>query len=133
MTRTRTGLVLDEMFSPVIAAALRDLGHELVAIAERRELRAMTDDELFAWATARGWWLLTENVKDSRPILLRALQSGVPCTGILYASGRSFPRSRKNPGPLTEALHHWLETGPPDTPLTEDWLQLSLSRSDLDG
>jgi|HubBroStandDraft_6_1064221.scaffolds.fasta_scaffold681210_2 hypothetical protein len=65
MTRTRTGLVLDEMFSPAIAAALRDLGHEVVAITERGELRAMTDDELFAWTTARGRWLLTETSKTS--------------------------------------------------------------------
>jgi hypothetical protein len=122
MTRARAGLVLDEMFSPAIAAALRDLGHEVVAIAERGELRAMKDEELFAWATARGWWLLTENVKDFRPILLRALQSDVPATGILYTSGRSFPRSRKNPGPLIEALRTWLEAGPPDSPLIEDWL-----------
>jgi hypothetical protein len=93
----------------------------------------VTDDELFAWVTARGWWLLTGNVKDFRPILLRALQSDVPCTGIRSTSGRTFPRSRKNPGPLIEALHNWLETGPPDTPLTEDWLQLSLSRPDLGG
>ena len=122
MTRARTGLVLDEMFSPAIAAALRDFGHEVVAVAERGELRAMSDEELFAWATARGWWLLTENVKDFRPILLRALQSDLPGTGILYTSSRSFPRSRKNPGPLIEALRDWLETGPPDSPLTEDWL-----------
>jgi predicted nuclease of predicted toxin-antitoxin system len=75
MSRAASGLVLDEMFSPAIAAALRDRGHEVVAVAERGELRAMTDDEVFAWATARGWWLATENVKDYQPILLRALQS----------------------------------------------------------
>ena len=115
-------VVLDEMFSPAIAAALRNLGHEVVAVAERGELRAMTDDEVLAWAIGRGWWLVTENVKDFRPILLRALQSEAPCTGILYTSSRSFPRSRKNPGPLIEPLHQWLEAGPPDAPLTEDWL-----------
>jgi Domain of unknown function (DUF5615) len=116
------GLVLDEMFSPAIAAALRDLGHEVVAVAERGDLRAMTDDEVFAWATTRGWWLLTENVKDYRPILLRALVSETPCTGVLYTSSRTLPRSRKNPGPLIEALHAWLREGPPEAPLTEDWL-----------
>ena len=115
-------LVLDEMFSPAIAAALRDLGHDVVAVAERGELRAMSDDEVFSWATAQGRWLLTENVKDFRPILLRVLQSEAPGTGILYTSSRAFPRSRKNPGPLIQALHTWLCAGPPDSPLTEDWL-----------
>jgi hypothetical protein len=125
MSRAASGLVLDEMFSPAIAAALRDRGHEVVAVAERGELRAMTDDEVFAWATARGWWLVTENVKDYRPILLRALQSETRCAGILYASSRTFPRSRKNPGPLIQALHEWLSAGPPEPPLTEDWLLLA--------
>ena len=36
-------------------------------------------------------WLLTENVKDFRPILLRALQADTAITGILYTSSRAFP------------------------------------------
>jgi hypothetical protein len=115
-------LVLDEMFSPAIAAALRDLGHDVIAVAERNDLRAMTDEEVFAWATVQRRWLLTENVKDFRPILLRALEAGTSITGILYTSSRAFPRSRKNPGPLIQAIHTGLLDGPPETPLTEDWL-----------
>lgn len=122
---TRRGasrLLLDEMFSPAIAAALRDLGHDVLAVAESGELRAKTDQDLFAWATTHGRWLLTENVKDFRPILLRTLQTDTPPTGILYTSSRSFPRSRKNPGPMIHALDAWLKPGPPAAPLTEDWL-----------
>jgi uncharacterized protein DUF5615 len=118
----RARLILDEMFSPAIAAALRDLGCDVIAVAERGELRAMTDEEVFAWATSAGRWLLTENVKDFRPILLRALQAGAGTTGILCTSNRAFPRSRKNPGPLIQAVHAWMLTGPPEPPLTEDWL-----------
>jgi hypothetical protein len=118
-------LVLDEMFSPAIAAALRDLGHDVIAVAERAELRAMTDGELFAWAASEGRWLLTENVKDFRPILLRAMQGDAGTTGILCTSSRTFPRSRKNPGPLIEAVDAWLCGGPPERPLTEDWLSPS--------
>jgi predicted nuclease of predicted toxin-antitoxin system len=117
-----TRLVLDEMFSPAIAAALRDLGHDVIAAAERSDLRAMSDEEVFAWAAAQRRWLLTENVKDFRPILLRALQAGTSTTGILYTSNRAFQRSRKNPGPLIQAIHGWLLDGPPEAPLTEDWL-----------
>ncbi|MGH3158093.1 MAG: hypothetical protein ACRDNF_16160 [Streptosporangiaceae bacterium] len=32
-------LLLDEMFSPIIAAALRDLGHDVTAVAEQPGLR----------------------------------------------------------------------------------------------
>jgi hypothetical protein len=74
-------LLLDEMFSPAIAAALRDLDHDVIAVAERTEMRAMSDEEVFTWAASQGRWLLTENVKDFRPILLRALQADTSVTG----------------------------------------------------
>jgi hypothetical protein len=118
-------LVLDEMFAPTIAAALRDLGYDVVAVAERPELRAMTDADVFNLASAEGRWLLTENVKDFRPILLRALQANAVVTGVIFTSSRAFQRSRKNPGPLIQALHRWLLDGVPDAPVTEDWLQAS--------
>jgi hypothetical protein len=121
-------LVMDEMFSPTIAALLRDQGDDVIAVAERGELRAMNDEEVFAWATSQGRWLLTENVKDFRPILLRALQADTAVTGILFTSSRSFPRSRKNPGPLIQAIHAWMVSGPPQPPLTEDWLLTPASR-----
>jgi hypothetical protein len=111
------------MFSPVLAVALRDLGHDVIAITERSDLRAMTDSELFTWAVNERRWLLTENVKDFRPILLRAAQANAGATGVLFTSSRAFPRSRKRPGPLIGALGTWLKAGPPDSPITEDWLR----------
>jgi hypothetical protein len=115
-------LALDEMYSPVVAAALRELGHDVVAVAERTDLRAMADAEVFAWAVSQRRWLVTETVKDFRPLLLQAIQSDAPAAGILFTSSRSFPRSRKNPGPLIGALHAWLRAGPPEAPIVEDWL-----------
>jgi predicted nuclease of predicted toxin-antitoxin system len=124
MTRAASArLLLDEMFSPVIAAALRDLGHDVTAIAEQPALRAMNDEDVFALAAAHGQWLLTENVKDFQPILQQALQAGTPTAGLLFTSSRTFPRSRKNPGPLIQAIHAWLTIRTPPPPLTEDWLQ----------
>jgi len=116
------GLLLDEMFSPVIAADLRQLGHDVIAVADRPDLRSKSDEEIFAWASAEKRWLLTENVKDFRPILLRALSGGTPGCGLLFTSSRAFPRSRKNPGSLVRALDAWLTTGPPAPPVTESWL-----------
>ena len=65
---------------------------------------------------------LTENVKDFRPIMLRALPGGLSGCGLLFTSSRAFPRSRKNPGPLINTLHAWLTAGPPAPPVTESWL-----------
>ena len=115
-------LLLDEMFSPAVAAELRDLGHDVIAVADRPDLRSKSDEEIFAWASAEKRWLLTENVKDFRPIMLRALQAGPSGCGLLSTSGRAFPRSRKNPCPLIRALHAWLTEGPPALPVTESWL-----------
>jgi Domain of unknown function (DUF5615) len=123
ISETRARLVLDEMFSPALAATLRDLGHDVIAVAERSDLRAMTDGELFAWAGSEHRWLLTENVRDVRPILLHAVQAGSAVIGVLFTSSRVFPRSRKNLGPLTRALDSWLRAGPPDAPLAEDWFR----------
>lgn len=122
MAADRRRLLLDEMFSPALAEALRDLGYDVVAVVERPDLRAISDDKVFAAASADGRWLVTENVKDFRPILLRAVQEGTATTGILFTSSRTFARSRKNPGPLINALHSWLQTGLPEAPVVEDWL-----------
>ena len=115
-------LLLDEMFSPAIAADLRQLGHDVIAVADRPDLRSKSDEEIFAWANAEKRWLLTENVKDFRPIMLRALSAGPPGCGLLFTSSRAFPRSRKNPGSLIRAFDAWLTAGPPAPPVTESWL-----------
>jgi hypothetical protein len=65
---------------------------------------------------------LTENVKDFRPIMLRALEAGGAAAGLLFTSSRTFPRSRHNPGPLIEAIEAWFVKGSPAPPLMEDWL-----------
>ncbi len=65
--------------------------------------------------------MLTENAKEFQPILQQAL-AGTPTARLLFTSSRAFPRSRKNPGPLIEAVHAWLTAGTPPPPVTEDWL-----------
>jgi len=115
-------LLLDEMFSLAVAAELRAPGHDVIAVADQPDLRSGSDEEVFAWASTEKRWLLTENVKDFRPIMLRSLQTGPPGCGLLFSSSRVFPRSRKNPGPLIRALHVWLTAGPPAPPATESWL-----------
>jgi hypothetical protein len=85
----------------------------VIAIVDRPDLRSKSDEEVFAWASAERRWLLTENVKDFRPIMLRSLLAGPPGCGLLFTSSRAFPRFRKNPGSLIGALHAWLTAGAP--------------------
>jgi Domain of unknown function (DUF5615) len=116
-------LVLDEMFSQVVAEALRERGHKVVALVERPEMRATPDEEVYAWAATKRCWLLTENVRDFQPIKLRALQTNMATAGLLFTSSRTFPRSRQHIGPLVDALDAWLTKGLPAPPIIEDWLQ----------
>ena len=39
-------LLLDEMFAPKVAEALRAQGHKVVALVERPEMRTMPDEEV---------------------------------------------------------------------------------------
>lgn len=116
-------LLLDEMHAPVVAAALRERGHDVLAVVEQDELRALTDEELFRWSAGRGRRIVTENVKDFAPLLRRAEELGQAGASLLFTSSRSFPRSRRNPGPLIDALAAWLRAAKSNPPPLEDWLQ----------
>jgi len=115
-------LLLDEMHAPVVASALRERGRDVLAVVDQDELRALTDEELFRWATEHGRRIVTENVKDFAPLLRRAEESGQAAAPLLFTSSRTFPRSRRNPGLLIDALDTWLRAAASSPPPLEDWL-----------
>ena len=119
MTPQPQRLLLDEMFSPRLAEELQRRAHDVLALVADPELRALSDPEVYAWATDQGRRIVTENVKDFRPLVL----SG-PGAGVLFTSSRSFPRSRRNLGPLINALDRWLiaAAAAAATPGPELWL-----------
>lgn len=121
-TQLQVKLLLDEMHAPVVARTLRERGHDVIAVADEPDLRAATDDELFVFAAGDGRRIVTENVKDFRRILFRAEESGQRTAGVLLTSSRSFPRSRRNPGPLIKALEQWLNDPQVADRPAEDWL-----------
>ena len=43
--RPHARLLLEEMFSPAIAAELRERGHDVIPVADRPDLRAKADEE----------------------------------------------------------------------------------------
>jgi hypothetical protein len=120
--QAQVSLLLDEMHAPGVAAALRDRGHDVIAVAENPELRALTDEELLLYAAGKARRIVTENVKDFRRLLLRSEESGQPTAGVLFTSSRTFPRLRRNPGPLIDALHAWLMAPDVGERPVEDWL-----------
>ncbi len=114
-------LLLDEMWAPAIAAALRDRGHDVVAVAERHDLRGMPDTAILNAALAEGWVIVTENVVDYRPLASDAMRAGRPYPALIFMSNRAYPRaSRRTAGRLVTALDALLTTR--DAISGEHWL-----------
>ena len=114
-------LLLDEMWAPAIAAALRDRGHDVVAVAERHDLRGMPDAAIFEAALADGRAIVTENVVDYRPLAADAMRAGRPYPALIFTSNRAYPRaSRRTAGRLVTALDALLTTR--DAVSGEHWL-----------
>jgi len=117
-TRSAIRLVLDEMFSPVIAKQLRERGHDIVAVVDDAQLRAMTDPELLAWAREHQRRIVTENVRDFRPLVV----DDPAGPGVLFTSSRTFPRDKRGVGRLIAALDAWLVAAAKEERSVEAWL-----------
>lgn len=109
-------LLLDEMFSPALAEALRAEGFDVVAVAGHPVLASAPDADVASWAALEDRRIVTENVRD----FARLVDQDNPARRVLFTSSRRFPRSRRNPRPLVAALRAWLETPSPSPPV--DWL-----------
>jgi len=110
-------LLVDEMFSPLIAALLREDGHDALAVADHPVRATASDPYLAQWASQEGCRVVTENVRDFAALA----GGGDPALRLLFTSSRRFPCSRRNPGPLVDALRHWL-TAPGAHP-DEAWVR----------
>lgn len=118
-----TRLLLDEHYSEAIAVALRDLGHDVVSVVAHADLRGANDPDVFRHAAEAGRRIVTENIKDFRPLLLQAAASGAPVAPLLLVPPRRFPRGRGDRTAVIAAvLHAWLARPDADARPVEDWL-----------
>ena len=104
-------LLLDEHFSPEIARQLRQLGHDVIAVSERPELRGRPDRVHFASLPDQQRAIVTRDLGDFRPLLAEALRRGTPTYGIVCVSHR-FLLTRKEIGRLVRALAALLNVNP---------------------
>lgn len=96
-------LLLDEMYPPALAEALRAAGIDTTTIAELN-LRGTPDPEVFAAAIVGGYVLLTENVGDFTRIAAEHSISGAQHHGLLIALSSRFSRRPAGAKPLTDAI-----------------------------
>lgn len=104
------------MFAPRIAAALRELGHDVIAVTERGDLRGLEDDEVLeaAWRARRA--LVSEDVRD---FIALAREGGH--YGVLFTPARSLPRRRESTGSLVRTLDAYLRSHPGEAALVDQW------------
>lgn len=100
-----TGLLLDEMYPPVLAQQLRANNHDVFAVLDVEVgLAAKTDEDVLGWATRNGRCVVTENVSD----FARLAQQGFGHSGIIFVSSRRFPRTASGLHRLAKALDELL-------------------------
>jgi hypothetical protein len=123
-------LLLDEHLSPAIAQQLRRLGHDVVAGAERSELRGLYDADLLAVGADERRVLVTQDVADLMPLGARRLDATRSHHGIVLVSRASFPLSRAGIGRMVLALDQFLSTHRSDDALVGEVVWLPRGPSD---
>jgi hypothetical protein len=117
-------LLLDEMFSPLVAAELRAHGHDAVAIKERAEWQSLSDPEVVALAQTERRAVVTANLRDFRPLHAELVAPGGDGhLGMVFVPA-SFLLTRGATGQIVAALEARLAEYPGDEDLAngETWI-----------
>jgi hypothetical protein len=108
-------LLLDEMYPTAIADQLQRRGHDVEAVAARRELRSSSDEDLFASAQDERRVVVTENIGDFSPLAHSADQRGIHHYGLVLVDPVKYPRgNRRTIGRLVRQLDRLLNDHPGD-------------------
>jgi len=97
-------LLLDEMFSGLIAEQLRTAGHDVLAVVTDPALVTLADDQILAHATTTGRALVTANIKDFMPLDARYRAASQNHAGLILVSSKTFPQDRAYTAAITKAL-----------------------------
>lgn len=117
-------LLLDEMLSPVIARELRKRGHDVESVAGNPGREAMSDPQVLAVARAEHRAVVTDNLRDYRPLHHEAIvPGGDGHFGMIFMPG-TYRRTKADIGRIIAALEAILTSHPGETDLAngETWL-----------
>lgn len=113
--------LLDEQLSPQIAMSLRDAGYDVLAVADRDDLVGCGDRKILEAAAGEGRAVVTNNIKDFRPLAAEWLSQGRTHSGlILLPSTRT--RTRAAIAVLTVAIEAILSAHPEGIAGSERWI-----------
>ena len=116
-------LILDEMLSPVVARELCARGHDVQAVAGHPEQEALSDHDVLALARAERRAVVTNNIRDFRPLHVEAVLPGGPGHyGMIFMPG-TYRRKKNDTGRIVAALEEKLGQYPGDDLVNaEEWL-----------
>jgi hypothetical protein len=103
------------MISPRIARELRARGHDVVAIkSDRPDLLSRLDVEIVQQMVTERRVVVTNNIKDYRPIHDRLLARGEEHSGMLFTLDDTMPRHKRKVSRWVDVLARLLEAHPED-------------------
>ncbi len=112
-------MLLDEQLSGLIARLLRERGLDAEAVVERADLPQAPDHEVIATAHREARAVVTNNIKDFRPLAAERVASGSGHAGlILLPAGRS----REATGAIADAIEAVMRAHPDGIPSAEHWI-----------
>ena len=117
-------LLLDEMLTPAIARELRARGHDVEAVAGHPDWAALSDSQVMTLARAERRVIVTNNVRDFRPMHNEAITpGGHGHFGMIFMSG-NYRRTKGDIGRIIKALEAKLTQYPGEDDLAngEAWL-----------
>ena len=118
-------LLLDEMISPRIALALRDLGWDVHAIKkDRADLQAQADADIVRLMKAELRVIVTNNVNDFMPIHNLLLRQGDSHAGMIFTFDSTMPRNKDSNPTWIKGMDALLREHPSDNAMVNRILHL---------
>lgn len=113
--------LLDEQLSPQIAVLLREAGHDVVAVADHDDLVGRSDRTVFEVASNEGRAVVTNNIKDFRPLAAEWLAHGRTHPGLILLPSSRI-RTRTAVAILADAIATILRAHPDGIAGSERWI-----------
>lgn len=116
---------MDEQLSALIASRLRESGYDVIAVTERGDLVGSSDRVLLEVASVQDRAVITNNVKDFRPLVAERLAKGETHAGLILVG--QFHRSKRTRtrdavATLTTAIEKVLKDHPEGLAGGERWV-----------
>ena len=113
--------ILDEQLSPHIAVLLRQAGYDVDAVASRQDLAGRGDRIIFEAAYGEDRALVTNNVKDFRPLAAEWLAQGRVHAGLILLPSKRT-RTRDTIAAVAAAIENTLRDHPDGLSGIERWI-----------